>query len=279
MDRNSLIHIYYELGVSVKGIQHVLANRHSIILSIRHLRRLLSNMDLRRRKYSTLSDITAFIESQLQGSGALHGYRIMHAKCIENGLRVKKEDVRLILQELDPEGVKQRASRRLARRSYFAKGPNFIWLFDGYDKLKLFDIAIHGSIDRYSRKIMWMNAYHTNKDPIGIGGHLVECVQDCGGCPRIVRGDRGTENVYVKGFQESMRRNHTDRFANRPYMEGTSAHNQRIEAWWSFLRKQCAQFWMDIFNSLKEEGYFTGDFLDKGLIQFCFLSLIQVINR
>ena len=43
------------------------------------------------------------------------------------------------------------------------------------------------------------------------------------------------------------------------------------------LRKQCMQFWMDLFSSLSDNGDFCGDALDKAFIQFCFMDIIQVI--
>ncbi|KAK3517985.1 hypothetical protein QTP70_029096 [Hemibagrus guttatus] len=56
---------------------------------------------------------------------------------------------------------------------------------------------------------------------------------------------------------------------------GPSTGNQRIERWWSTLRSQCIQFWMDHFVQLKEDGDFIDTFIDKGLIQFCFQHFIQ----
>ncbi|XP_062580149.1 uncharacterized protein LOC134242131 [Saccostrea cucullata] len=41
---------------------------------------------------------------ELNTYGNLHGYRLMIYKCQENGLRVREEDVRLILNALDPDG-------------------------------------------------------------------------------------------------------------------------------------------------------------------------------
>ena len=52
--------------------------------------------------------------------------------------------------------------------------------------------------------------------------------------------------------------------------------NQRIEFWWGILRKRCSQYWINLFEELKEDGHFTGDFLDKSLIQLCFMNIIQV---
>ncbi|KAL7373453.1 hypothetical protein ABVT39_007148 [Epinephelus coioides] len=73
-------------------------------------------------------------------------------------------------------------------------------------------------------------------------------------------------------MQLFLRRNHSDHYAGEgSFIYGCSTSNQRIESWWGVLRKQSVQFWMDIFQTLKDDG----DFLDKNLIQFCFLNLIQ----
>ena len=63
--------------------------------------------------------------------------------------------MRLIHKTLDPEGVERRFRRRLKRRKYYAKGPNYIWHIDGYDKLKLFGFCISGTVDGYGRRILW----------------------------------------------------------------------------------------------------------------------------
>ena len=41
-------------------------------------------------------------------------------------------------------------------RTYNSMGPNYIWHVDGYDKLKLFGLALSGCIDGFSRRIMWL---------------------------------------------------------------------------------------------------------------------------
>ncbi|KAI9541202.1 hypothetical protein NQZ68_032986 [Dissostichus eleginoides] len=72
-------------------------------------------------------------------------------------------------------------------------------------------------------------------------------------------------------MQMFLRRNHPDSFAGeRSFLYGRSTANQRIEGWWGILRKQSAQFWMKLSRKMG-----TGDFLDKSLIQFCYLNLVQ----
>ena len=201
----------------------------------------------------------------------------MYQKCLNAGIRVRKEDVRLILSNLDPQGVKNRRARKLQRRAYFAKGPNYLWHLDSYDKLKPYGICINGCIDGYSRQIIWLNCYVTSSDPRIIGGYFMEAVSSTGGCPLIVRSDRGTENSTVRDLQQYFRRNGQDRFGGgNSFMYGRSTSNQRIEAFWGFLRKECMQFWMDLLKNLMEDGHFDGGFIDKSLILFCFLAFVQV---
>ncbi|XP_063955289.1 uncharacterized protein LOC135154065 [Lytechinus pictus] len=271
--RDHLISLYFNLGMSYKEIIYILAQEHGIELSERHLKRILALNNFRRRHYTNLADVVQFIEHELQGSGQLHGYRMMHAKCRQNGMHVRKEDVRVILKYLDPEGVAARTARRLTRRSYFAKGPNHVWHVDGYDKLKPFGLCISGCIDGYSRKVMWLNVYNTNNDPKLVGGYFLETVMECGGFPCKVRADRGTENGHICAFQNFFHHNYD--LERRVYIEGSSTSNQRIEYWWAFLRKECTHFWIETFRRLSDRGDFTGDFLDKNLVQFCFMSILQ----
>ncbi|KAL3866159.1 hypothetical protein ACJMK2_043487 [Sinanodonta woodiana] len=50
---------------------------------------------------------------------------------------------------------------------------------------------------------------------------------------------------------------------------------QRIESWWGFLRKECVEFWLSLFDQIKAEGNFDGGPLGKNLVLFCFLGMIQ----
>ena len=47
---------------------------------------------------------------------------------------VKRATVMTLMRELDPEGVESRGKKRLRRRAYHTKGPNFIWHIDGHNK-------------------------------------------------------------------------------------------------------------------------------------------------
>ncbi|KAF3850028.1 hypothetical protein F7725_019747 [Dissostichus mawsoni] len=191
----------------------------------------------------------------------------MYAKCRVHGLRVRKEDVRLVLKELDPRGVALRQAGRLRRRRYFSKGPNFIWHLDSYDKLKPYGICINGCIDGYSRKIIWLNAYTTSSDPKLIGGYYMEAVQRLGGCPRLVRAILEQKMAMFEAFSVSS------------YLLAQTAP---MKATWrepappiNESSIECAEFWMCLFGDLRDNGHFDGGFLDKSLLQFCCMGLIQ----
>ena len=194
----------------------------------------------------------------------------MHLKCIQAGLVVSRERVRIMMKILDPEGVALRGRNRLKRRQYFASGPNFLWHLDSYDKLKNYGFCINGCIDGFFRLVIWLNVYKTSSDPAVIAGYYIEAVSKKMGCPKLMRGDLGTENKTVELLQNFLSQN------IKSFIYGTSQHNQRIERWWGILRNHFSQFWIDFFGSLKDEGLFTADFIDCNLLQFCFMKLIQV---
>lgn len=151
-----------------------------------------------------------------------------------------------------------------------------MWHLDCYDKLKPFGICISGCIDGFSRKIIWLKAGVNTNDPKIICAYFLEAVKVLGGCPHTVRADLGTENRTVERVQNCLRDGNNDENTLPSFLYGTSPANQRIEAWWSILRKHHSQFWLNLFHSLKDDGMFSGSYLDKSLIQLCFLKIIQV---
>lgn len=87
----------------------------------------------------------------------------------------------------------------------------------------------------------------------------------------MIRGDFGTENVLVKRMQSRFRNEESS-----AYIDGASTQNQRIECWWGQLRRQHMQYYMDLFKDLRDRNEFSGSELDKNLMQFCFMAVIQV---
>ena len=234
VERNDLVEEYFKLGFAYTEILLFLQCRHDIRLSIRQLKRILRERGLKRRgnQENQMNVITA-IESELNGSGSCVGYRQMHQRMqAKYGFAVARETVRIILKVLDPNGVETRSRGRLRRREYRGRGPNFVWHIDGYDKLKPYGFSVHAAIDGYSRRILWLEVSPTNKDPTYIARYFLDCIRQLGGVPRVVRADRGTENVNVCAIQRFLRADSEDSFAGeKSFMYGTSTSNQIIESW------------------------------------------------
>ena len=185
-------------------------------------------------------------------------------------LVVSQEVTRDMLRQIDPVNVENRRRHRLTRRTYTSKGPNDTWHLDGYDKLRPYGFLISGCIDGYSRRIMWLKCAYTNHDPAVIGGYFLETAARYGGFPETVRTDCGTENVVVAAIQEFVvpRR--------RSHVYGSSPHNQRIEAWWSFYRRNRSQWWIDLFEDLVDLGVFhPGHMKEVDLLRYCFMQTLR----
>lgn len=272
LERDELIEHYYNMGISYSEILMFLGCIHEIYLSIRQLKRILSSRGLgRRRNRSNLDDVCRVIRFELRGSGSRLGYRLMTRRLLnEHNISVDQETVRELLKILDPDGVAARSRHRLQRREYTTEGPNHVWHIDGYDKLKPFGFCIHGAIDGYSRRVMWLEVGPSNNNPRIIAQYYVDCVQQMGGTSRIIRADCGTENVYVAGLQRFF---HND---NESFLYGTSCSNQRIEAFWGMLRKSCIDWWICYFKDLRESSLFCdSNDIQAECLKFCFMNIIQ----
>lgn len=192
-------------------------------------------------------------------------------------LTVKRDTVYRILQIADPEGVQARLGKRLKRREYKSPGPNFIFHVDGYDKLKPFGFSIHGAIDGFSRKIMWLELATTNKNPKVTAYYYLQTLKKLGYMPSVIRTDRGTENVWIEALHTALRSNHNDDFAGlRSYMCGKSTHNQRIESWWGTgLRKHTVDWYINLFKSMVSRNMFDGSDLHVECLRFSFGPVIK----
>lgn len=80
------------------------------------------------------------------------------------------------MHAVDPNGMALRKKGKLKRRVYYSGGPNYQWCLDGHDKIIKFGIAIHGCIDAWSGKILWLEAFTGNHDPRLIAKYYLEAV-------------------------------------------------------------------------------------------------------
>ena len=126
---------------------------------------------------------------------------------------------------------------------------------DGNDRLRPFDFYVHGCIDGFKRKIIWLQVANTNKNPAVIAYYFLKKGEAFNGTATKIRADLGSENSYVYGIQTFFRINDNDEFSgNRSFQYGKSTSNQHIESWWSVYKRDTIQKYLDCFK----------DFLDCG---------------
>lgn len=271
------------MGYSYAEIVVTLFTVHGIKLCIRQLKRILNRLHLKRKVSNGNESLPELIAQamllEFKHSGKNIGYRTMWKRLqLYHNLNIKRDTVRQLLKAIDPEGVERRKRHRLSRRKYFVPGPNFLWHVDGYDKLKPFGFAIHGAVDGYSRRILWLHVSPTNNDPAVIAGYYLKCLQREGFTPRILRCDLGTENTTLEFLQPYFRHYCNDDLAGvKSFMYGKSTANQRVEAWWGLLRKFCSGWWINFFKDLRDRGtYRSHDPLHTECLRYCFMNLLRL---
>ena len=278
--REQVIESYFQEGLTYKEILHCLASSHAIVISLRTLKRIVKRLKLRRRipltEHLAVAAVKG-IQKQLGESGQCIGYKAMHRRLQKQGILVGRNNIRFMLKEVDAQGVADRARRRLKRRQYVNPGPNFVWHIDGYDKLKPYGFCIHGAIDGFSRRIIWLQVGVTNNDPKVIMNYYIDAAADLKCIPCVVRSDHGTENVLVQDLHVGLRSTFNDSFSGqKSFRKGKSSSNQRIERWWGVLRQQCVNFWMNLFKDLISLGVLdNGDPVHINALRFCFMDLIE----
>ncbi len=274
----NIIRHYFKKGFTYEEIRMFLETRHNIMISLRTLKTRLAAMGLKRRNVIyDINNVRERIQQEINGPGCSGGYRsVWHTLRLE-GMQVPRQQVQETLKELDPEGCEERRAKCLRRRKYRNPGPNHAWHMDGYDKLKPYGFPIHGCIDGFSRRILWLEMARTNNDPAVVANFYLKTIVEEGGCPTILRTDNGTENVVVAGMQCFFRCDGTDDYAGvRAHRYGTSPANQRIESWWSYLRKNRTNWWINFFKDMIERGLLnTTDPVQMECLWFCFSRILQ----
>lgn len=278
-DIEELVRYYFSHLFTTSEICGFLMIRHDISASASTVERIKRRIGLRRRQNRSDLVLVAQKIYEVRREGHINlGYRFLWRLLnTRHHISVSQETVRHLLQMIDGEGVNLRTRHLLHRRVYFNRGPNFLVHIDGYDKLKPFGIAIHGAIDGFSRKILWLHAGPSNNNPRYIAKYFLDFIKERRCLPRAIRSDHGTENVLIRDLQMALRFNHNDDMSGlRSFLFGRSTANQRIERLWRNLSESVTNFWKNTLRDMCDAGDFSpSNPLHIECVRFCFLPLIQ----
>ena len=160
-------------------------------------------------------------------------------------------------------------SNYLARRIYCSNGPNDVW-YCGYDIIKQYGFPIHGGLDGFSRKILRLKVVRSNSNHIAPAALYWSAIKKQGLCPNLLKTDCGSENgdiVAVHCFLTG---------SKLPYRYGALCSNQRIENWWSHLKRWFSAWVIDYFKQLVHDGiYVPGNVAHMECICFGYANFLQ----
>nr|XP_006818681.1 PREDICTED: uncharacterized protein LOC102800480 [Saccoglossus kowalevskii] len=245
-------------------------------VSTRTVKRRMREFDIRiRDTYSTITDteLDGLVDSVLKDFPNC-GYRRMTGFLINKGVRLQQRRLRGSMHRVDPVGVLLRSLEIYStpRRPYNVYAPLSLWHIDGLHKLIRWKLVVHGGIDGYSRKIMYLQCSSNNR-AITVCEAFKSAVAE-NGLPSRVRSDQGLENVEVARHMIS----HPYRGPGRgSHITGKSTHNQRIERLWRDVFCGSIYLFYNTFYTLEDRGLLD---INNDIHMFCLhFVYIPRINR
>ena len=134
---------------------------------------------------------------------------------------------------------------------------------------------MHGCVDGFSRRLLWLEVGPINKNPEVIAKFYLDTVKQLGGVPRKIRSDDGTENSVIEALHTFLR--YADENAGPGCFNiGRSTANQRIESYWSQFVRDGPGWWINFFKDLSDLGLFNStDPVHQECIRFCFMQILR----
>lgn len=186
---------------------------------------------------------------------------------------VPRRRVRESLNRVCPGAVENRSSSTIARRVYEVPCSNALWHIDGLHCLVRWRIVIHGCIDGYSRKIMYLQASNNNRAKTVLDLFLEATKEN--GWPSRVRSDKGGENVDVARAMLTVQGT-----GRSSHITGSSVHNQRIEHLWrDTFRCVCHTFYSLFYDIEEMQLLSPTDELQLYSLHFTFIPILNKLLR
>lgn len=170
------------------------------------------------------------------------------------GLRIQRKRIRESMARVDPHNTALRWGIVISRRKYHVPWPNSLWHLDGHHSLIRWKMVIHGCMDGYSRRIMFLRCSANNHAKTVLELFLDAVKMDGNLWPSRIRVDKGVENVLVCEAMINARGE-----GRGSFIAGPSTHNQRIERLWRDVFRCVCHLYYYIFYAMESTGILDTD--------------------
>ena len=199
-------------------------------------------------RHSDISDdeLDELIRGYISRHGNTTGESYLIGFVRSRGLRVQRDRIRRSLTRVDPENTALRWACVITRRVYSVPRPNSLWHIDGHHSLIRWKFAIHGCVDGFSRRVMYLLCADNNRSETV--ATLFQSAAEKFGWPSRVRGDHEGENATVASMMVQVRGD-----GGGSFIAGSSTRNQRIERLWREVLGVSFSCFI-VFYALEESG-------------------------
>ena len=183
------------------------------------------------------------------------------------GVNVPRRRVRESLLRVSPRGVQQHRTTTISRRTYSVPSSNALWHIDGQHSLVRWRIVIHGEIDGYSQKVVYLHSSSNNR-----ASTVLELFLHATCHTSRVRSDMGGENIEVAWVMIAARG-----LGCSSHIAGQSVHNQRIERLWRDTFRCISHIYYSMFFEMEDSCLLNPiNEIDLFCLQYVFIPRLSI---
>jgi hypothetical protein len=198
--------------------------------------------------FCTISDeeLDRIIQQYIANHGTTTGQVYINGYLKSQGLLVQRRRIRESMARVDPRNTVLRWGITVSRRVYRVPWPNSLWHLDGHHSLIRWKLVVHGCIDGFSRRIMFLRCSSNNLAETVLELFLDAISRDGERWPSRIRVDKGVENVLVCDAIVQARGE-----GRGSFIAGPSTHNQRIERLWRDVYRCVCHLFYYVFYGME----------------------------